>query len=195
MNEPSEFVRAYFMQTRDEIDTEKRERDQILNFAILVLGAFGFAVAQSETAQRFLQEPEALALEIPALVIISTLLWIRYKKLQQISDRWFTLHRIAVRHFGKEHVDETLEGVVVKDLTTWRYIRKDFMLNIALCLPVYGLLLLQLLIGYSVGQGWQIVLPMAAIVLHLVSSSAILGRKLRDPLPPFANEESQANGK
>lgn len=185
IKEPSKFIIAYFIQTRKEIDTEKRERDQMLNFAVLVLGAIAFAISQSETAQEFLKKPEALALEIPAIVIISTLFWIRYKKLQQISDRWYTLHRLALRYFGKERVEEMLEGVVVKYLPTWRYIRKDFILNFAFSLPVYGLLFLQFLYGYSCRQWWRIILALMAIILHCVLSSIILGRKLRDPLPPL----------
>jgi hypothetical protein len=191
MREPSDFERAYFIQTRNEIDTEKRERDQMLNFAVLVLGAIGFAVAQSESAWKFLQEPESLAIETPALVIISTLFWIRHKKLQQISDRWFVLYRMIVRCFGKDRAKEMLEGVVRKDLPTWRYIRKDFMLNIALCLPVYGLLLLQCLRGHFSNVSWRMVLPILVIILHFGFSSLILRRGLRDPLPPVLNKTSE----
>lgn len=191
MNEPSSFIRAYFIQTRKEIDTEKRERDQMLNFALLVLGAIGFAVAQSETAQIFLHKPEALAIEIPALIIISSLFWIRYKKLYQISDRWFTLHRIAIRHFGKKRVQEMLEGIVVNNLTRWRYIRKDFMLNIAFCSPIYGLIIIQWIDGYLSRQHWRISLTTATIVVHFILSSFILGRKMHEPLPLVEKDNSR----
>jgi len=193
MSEPSEFVRAYFVQTRNEIDTEKRERDRILDFIVLILGALAFGIFQSESAQRFLDRPEALAIEMPALAIISALFWIRWRKLQQISDRWFALHRIAIRHYSEERVKEMLEGVVFKDLPSWRYISKDFVLNIALCLPVYGLLILQAIEGHSADQWWRIGLPIGAIVLHVVLSSAVLGRRMRDPLPPLSNEQPSSS--
>lgn len=188
MAEPNKFVWAYFIQTRKEIDTEKRERDQMLNFAVLVLGAIGFAVVQSETAQKYLKHPEAIGIEIAALVIISSLFWIRYKKLQQIADRWFVLHRIVIKHFGKKTSHEMLEGVVSKYLTTWRYIRKDFILNISFSLPIYGMLALQFIDGYRKGDNWRVIISAAIIALHPILSSLILGRKLRDPLPPLKND-------
>ncbi len=188
MNEPNEFLREYFIQTRKEIDTEKRERDQMLNFAVLVLGAIGFGVLQSETAQKFLQQPQALVIEIPALIIISALFWARYKKLRQISDRWFTLYRIVIRYFGKERTEEMLEGIVIKDFTRRRYLMKDVILNIALCLPIYGLILLPLFNMNLFYQKWQIILSIVVIGLHFIISTAILRRKIHDPLPPLLNE-------
>ncbi len=178
----SDFELEYFIQTRKEIDTEKRERDQMLNFVLLILGAIGFGVTQSETAQEFLQETDALFVELPVLFIISTLFWVRYKKLRQIADRWFVLHRIALHCFGKERVAEMLEGIVYKDLTKWRYIRKDFVLNIAFCLPIYGLILIPLFNLYSGVRILRIISLILIVVLHFVVSSIILGRKIKDPL-------------
>ena len=188
MPKPSDFEREYFIQTRKEIDTEKRERDQMLNFAVLVLGGIGFGVSQSQSAQQFLQEPQALVIEIPALVIITSLFWVRYKKLKQIADRWFTLYRIVLRYFGRELAEEMLEGLVCKNLTEWRYILKDFVLNIALCLPVYALILLPSFNGYLPVQPWRLVVSVGVIVLHGVISFIILGRKIRDPLPTLSKE-------
>jgi len=190
MSEPNGFDRDYFIQTRKEIDTEKRERDQMLNFAILVLGAIGFVIYQSETAQKFLREPEAMAIEIPALVIISSLFWVRYRKLRQISDRWFTLNRMLLRYFDEKRVEEMLEGIVVKDLKEWRYIKKDIILNIALCLPIYGLLLIPFFRGWCPDQRWRLILTVVVIVAHSLLSSVVLGRKFIDPLPPLSDVKS-----
>lgn len=181
MSELTEFEKEYFIETRKEIDTEKRERDQMLNFAIVVVAAVGFGISQSETAQKFVQKPEALALEIPALAIISTLFWIRYKKLRQISDRWFTLYYMALEHFGEDRIHRMLEQVAVDGLKDRRYIIKDVILNIALSLPFYGLLVLQSLNAYSLGQHLRIILAIASIVLHLCISTLVLSRKLPDP--------------
>ncbi len=181
-----EFEQAYFIQTRQEIDTEKRERDRILNFAVLVLGAIGFAIAQSKHAQDFLEQAKAFMIEIPALVIISSLFWVRHKKLQQISDRWFVLHRLLTRWLPKRDADEMLESVVVKSLPQWRYTAKDFVLNIALCSPLYALLVLQLFKGVSSGQSWRVAIAFCVVVSHLALSCAILARRLSDPLPPLS---------
>ena len=44
--EISEFDKAYFIQTRKEIDTEKQERDKLLHFAILFLTGISVAATQ-----------------------------------------------------------------------------------------------------------------------------------------------------
>jgi len=181
LNEPNKFVREYFIQTRKEIDTEKRERDQILNFAVLILGAIGFAIFQSETAQEFLQQPKALTVELPALVIITSLFWIRRKKLQQIADRWFVLHRLAERYFDKEDIEMMLEEIVLKKFLKRTYVRKDFFLNIALCLPIYGLLILQLLDGFHKDQLWRTIFIIIIVILHSIFSFFLLYIKLKNP--------------
>ena len=88
MQEPSSFDREYFLQTRREIDTEKRERDHLLNFAVVILGALAFAVVQNEAARALVQEWYSLLFEVATLTILTSLFWVRKKKLQQIADRW-----------------------------------------------------------------------------------------------------------
>jgi hypothetical protein len=56
--EQDEFVREYFMQTRREIDTVKRQRDLIVNFAIIVFGAVSFGVINSKEARDFMKEEQ-----------------------------------------------------------------------------------------------------------------------------------------
>ena len=179
--ERGQFFREYFIQTRKEIDTEKHERDQLLNFLVLFLGAVVFGVSSKGNRYEFLMQPDAMALEVPALVIISALFWARHKKLRQISDRWFTLYHLAVREFGETDAAQMLESVVVKHLPGWRYIMKDLMLNLAFSLPVYGLLLLQCLVAHSQGDQQRLVLTGGVAVVHVVLSSVLLGRRCRDP--------------
>lgn len=57
----SDFDREYFIQTRKEIDTEKRERDHILNIAIIVLGALGFAFIQKDESRQFIEKFHSFA--------------------------------------------------------------------------------------------------------------------------------------
>jgi len=177
--EPSEFDKAYFIQTREEIDTEKRERDTILNFCVAILGAVAFGIIQSDNAQTFFKDltPASFAIGISALLIISSLFWVRYKKMQQISDRWFTLLHL-MEHFGNDPLNEPwLEKVVTDSFKTSRYNSKDLVLNIVFSLPFYGLWIIQ---TFQSKEQWRIALPFV-IILHLVIICYILGRKFTDP--------------
>ena len=193
MNDPSNFDQAYFIQTRKEIESEKHERDVLLNFAILVLGAVGFGLFQSSTAQQFIREPMSLAVEIPALTIISTLFWVRYQKLKQISERWFSLSYLSKTLFDQQKINFMLETIVTKSLTTWRYIRKDFLLNISFSLPFYGLLLVQVIDGIIQAQWWRIVIAFSVFLLHIITCSFLFSRKFRDPFE-MVNYQKDAIG-
>ncbi|HUI08619.1 MAG TPA: hypothetical protein VL486_16585 [Verrucomicrobiae bacterium] len=48
----SQFEREYFVQTRKEIDTEKQERNKILNYAILATGAVSLVLSKPELCSR-----------------------------------------------------------------------------------------------------------------------------------------------
>ncbi|HUW81988.1 MAG TPA: hypothetical protein VMZ31_04215 [Phycisphaerae bacterium] len=181
-NSLSEFDREYFLQTRREIDTEKRERDHILNFAIVVLGAMAFAVIHSVRAEALLKDPYSVPLETSALAIVTSLFWVRRKKLQQIADRWYALYRMAVRNLGEEWVRESMEAVAIKGFTKARYIRKDVVLNVTLCLPIYALLL-KTTLGLPVRLAGAIILVVMIVGGHMIVSYALLGRKFVDPFP------------
>jgi len=185
MHIPNEFEKAYFIQTRSEIDTEKKERDHMLNFAILVLGAVGFSISQDETSRIFLQSPEGFLIDISVLVIISSMFWIRYKKLRQIADRWFVLRRLTLRWFGNFKTNELLEGLVCDNLPTLRYIIKDVVLNLALSSPIYGLLYRQLYSAFLVRNWWLVISVIGVFVMHLAFTFFVLGKKIKDPLPPI----------
>jgi hypothetical protein len=175
------FLTEYIIQTRKEIDTEKRERDHILNFAVVILGAIAFAVYQSETAQRFLFEPLSLIIQCTALVVITSLFWVRWMKLRQIADRWFVLHRILLRRLGEEEAADFLESLVAPQLLTTRYIRKDLVLNYALSSPIYCLLIAHCYIGFTRIEPILIAFPLAVIFAHIIISEMVLNRTIRDP--------------
>lgn len=180
MNEQTDFDREYLLQTRKEIDTEKRERDHILYLAVVVLGAIGFAMAQTDKAQDFLRQPSSLAFEISTLVILTSLFWVRWMKLRQIADRWYTLNRLINRHYNSQQAAEYMEAVVIKGFKKAHYIKKDIVLNFALSLPIYSLILLSSL-NLSISSAWQIIIPMLIIGIHILISIGVLNRKLRDP--------------
>ena len=182
MSEIEKFWADYFIQTRREIDTEKQERDKILNYAFLVMGAIAFAVAQNEKAQIFLREVEGLAVGIPALAVLSSLFWIRKKKLQQIADRWFVLRHLLQSHVDAQRLPFTLEAVVTRGLPGWRYVSKDVILNLTMSLPLYMLLVLQIQDAIADQCCWRVIASVLAIGGHAGISSLILGRRLRDPL-------------
>ena len=180
MEEISDFDKEYFLQTRKEIDMEKRERDQILNFAIIILGALGFAFVQSDKAKEFVKHPQSIMFEVSTLIILTSLFWVRRKKLQQISDRWYTLYRMAVRNLGKELASETMEAVVIYGFEKARYMRKDVVLNYALSLPIYTLLFIS---AYSVQLPLllKLFIALTIVVIHVIISFCILATKMQDP--------------
>lgn len=180
MHAPTDFDREYFLQTRREIDTEKRERDHLLNFAVVILGALAFAVVQSDKAKQFLQELYSLMFEISTLIILTSLFWVRRKKLQQISDRWYTLYHIALHNMSEEWMSQSMEAVVIRGFSKARYIRKDIALNVALSLPIYTLVFVSSL--ELPFHSWLSVIPGVLIVTgHLAVSWVLLAKKLIDP--------------
>lgn len=110
----SDFDREYFIQARKEIDTEKRERDHILNIAVVVLGALGFAFIQNDGARQFVQNMYSFLFEISVLTILTSLFFIRWMKLRQIADRWYSLYRMLNRYYGFEKSREYMETIVIK---------------------------------------------------------------------------------
>lgn len=183
MSEPTDFEREYILQTRREIDTEKQERDHILNFAVVVLGAIAFAIAQNNDAEDFLRDPGSLYLEASGLVVLTAMFWVRWKKLRQIADRWFVLDRMMVRHFGPSVAAELLESVVVRDLTGRRYLVKDVVLNAALSLPIYALIAQHAGAAAHAGDEWRAAMAAAVIAVHAGFSLLLLMRRARNPLP------------
>ncbi|MBU0513141.1 MAG: hypothetical protein KJ621_00085 [Proteobacteria bacterium] len=193
MTDNSSFFREYFIQTRKEIDTEKRERDRILNVIVIVLGAIGFGLAQGDKGYHILYQPYAIIIEISILIIITSLFWVRRKKIEQISDRWFVLYHIFIKYFQKDSSDIFLERIVYEGFKKRRYVRKDFVLNISLSLPIYGLLTLSILYSFWLTNNFFLKILIAAvlIIFHFVISSLILYRKLKDPLMAQGKEKEE----
>jgi len=179
----TDFSESYFAQTRQEIDTEKHSRDNILNVVILVLGAVGFAMFQADNAQTLLRQPVALVIEITMLVIITGLFWLRRKKLQQIADRWFVLHNLLQNHMASLPVAETLEAIVEKDLKTTRYTRKDVWLCVAVSFPVYGLAAASLHERIGNHHLLTVSLLVLLVSLHLAVAVPLMIRPFKCPEP------------
>jgi undecaprenyl pyrophosphate phosphatase UppP len=178
-----DFIETYFTQTRQEIDTEKHSRDNILNVIILVLGAVGFALFQAGNAQTLLRQPVALVIEITMLATITGLFWLRRKKLHQIADRWFVLHNLLRSRLAHIPVSETLEAIVEKDLKTTRYTRKDVWLCLAVACPIYGLVAASL--HERFGQKHLVTLSLVAVVVaaHATIVTWLMIRPFKCPEP------------
>jgi hypothetical protein len=138
METQHDFRKAYFVQTRQEIDTEKRERDHILHLVVLVLGALGFAIIQSEKAQEFLKNRYSLLMDAGTVVLFMALFWLRRAKMQQIADRWFVLRSMLKSGDIGIPEDKSLEALVTTGLQGRRYLRKDWVVCWAVCIPLAG---------------------------------------------------------
>lgn len=161
----SQFEAQYFIQTRKEIDTEKQERNKLLNYALIATGASAIALAQIERSTDFLLSPWALALYLPLLLLISGIVAVRRMKLQQIFDRWNTLHGILeARKFTNQWTP--IEKTVVQGIRSRRYLYEDLALHHGLSATVYGLMIVTMIRLISDGQGLWPVLIIAPILLH-----------------------------
>ena len=165
-----DFCQKYIIQTRREIDTEKQHRDSLLNFAIAVMGALGFGVLQNDDLPKLLSHPAVGYIGISILLIITSLFWVRRKKLQQIADRWFVLWHLA-KKYPEEFPNPSLESLVCPNLTRWTYTVKDTVLAIALSSPVYVLAWF----SQSGPRATKFVIP-----VHILATIALLFRGLKD---------------
>ncbi len=173
------FEREYFIQTRKEIDTEKRERDRLLHFAILVLVGVPVAALQKAELYRHVFSWAALFVEVPLLIILSAMFWARWKKLTQIADRWYVLLYLLRKHLGNERAGHFLEQTVVDGLSKRRYVRKDAILNFCLCLPVYVIMIATFINYVSVGLSIHGLPSLVFALLHAISSFLLLARRIR----------------
>jgi hypothetical protein len=170
------FEREYFIQTRKEIDTEKQERNKILNYAILAVGGISLALSRVGEPLLFLRSPAALCLYVPLLFLISVLLVARRAKLRQIGDRWFVLESmLRVRAWPKDWTP--LECVVCRGLRGRRYLSEDFWVLLGLCIAPY---LLIIWVATNLPVRWA--LPLFLLVLaHAVIGSILLCRPVSPP--------------
>lgn len=180
--ELSAFESEYFIQTRKEIDTEKHERNKILNYAILATGAMSVAFARSGSLSD-LASPAALVIYFPLLILVSVLVAARRIKLRQISDRW---HALGSLLHARGCVDgwAPLEDVVCRGLRGRRYLAEDFLLHLGLSSVVYCLIIAVAVhlvtatppvFGPAVGAG-------LGVLAHFGVTSFWLSRRLRIPL-------------
>lgn len=186
MTEPSDFQKAYFIQTRQEIDTDKKIRDTTLNFAVVVLGAAGFVVFKVDNAEAFLKSLSGLALAVSTITIISSLFYARREKMRQITDRWFVLHNLLQQNPNWLESHASLEAIVTHGFSRpvrkiQRYITKDIILNTAFCSPLF---LATLFFHPIVGAGIITVCEVIICGLHL--------RKIRDPLKQIKTSEQES---
>jgi hypothetical protein len=172
----SEFERQYFLQTRQEIDTEKQERNKILNYAIVSLGVLALAIVRIDNPLAPLRSPAALCFYYPFLLLISILISGRRAKLRQIFDRWFVLRGIlAARSEPKGWV--SLEKVVCDGFDNKRYLAEDRLLHLGLSLIPYSLIGL-----VASGLRWYLAIPAVLLAMaHLIGCDLWLRRQVKRP--------------
>jgi len=115
--------------------------------------------------------------------MITSLFWIRWKKLNQIAHRWFVLHKMCINLFGEKKTDDLLEGIVYKGLHASKYTRKDLILNYSLSMPLYLSLLYQCkkCMAQNKELYFLISITCIGIALHAIISFILLSRKCEDP--------------
>ena len=188
-NEMPERLLEYIVQTRSEIDTEKRERDQILNFIVATLGGLAFATLYRISVAPidltlFQRNPKPVFwVSAGAMAFIFGLFVVRREKLGQIADRWFSLQHVLKDAFGEANanvVSFLLETHVCKQHCTssglWppRYLRKDVLLDMPVLAIIYGL---QAMVTWSQMPLWNVGLAM----LTLFAAAWLHWSPLRDP--------------
>ena len=174
-----EFEREYFIQTRKEIDSEKYERNTILNYAVIATGALSVIMSRSAASVQFLQSSGALLIYIPLLLLISALFSARRTKLRQIADRWFVLYDLLAVQGRLENRRWTpLEQVVCEGLARRRYLSEDFLQHLALSSVVYFLTGAVAWLAWRSGNLGVCMFGSAVLVAHFGLTSWWLSRKL-----------------
>lgn len=176
------FIRDYFIQTRAEIDTEKRERDRLLHFAIILLGGVMVVLLRREGFVDFGASVEGIALGVSLLTILTSLFWIRWKKLCQIADRWYVLHHLLEDYLTGKQAKFFLEEIVIEGFKNKRYVRKDLVLNFALCLPIYFMIVRWAVNFLEAQNVVEVIVLVGVLVVHLILCFFLLGRQIKKPL-------------
>lgn len=176
-----EFEKAYFLKTRDEIEVEKKSRDLMLNFTIVVLGGIAFSLVKNENSDAAITSESMLVAVTSALYLITILIWLRLQKLQQIADRWYVLNGIIDKYYTTEQeANIFLEKTVVDGLNGWGYVKKDIYLFLVLVIPMYVLMYFQVNVSWKnceMEKAWSIILITA---LHFIISMSIICRKMKN---------------
>ena len=136
--ELNDFYKDYFIQTRKEIDTDKIERDRLLHFVIILFGGVLVLFTQENLSRELLNTTIEVLLHFSFLIIVTTIFWVRWKKMSHIADRWNTLYKILEK--SGEEITVFLENKVIQGLKKRRYVRQDVFLCLSFCLPSYSLL-------------------------------------------------------
>lgn len=172
----SSFQVQYFIQTRREIDTEKQERSNLFNYAVIPAGAtISLIVAQTQKATGFLSSPSACYLYGGLLFLTYGIVAARRAKLQQIYDRWLTLYCILLKTKNTDWA--LLEPTVFDGFEGRRYLWEDWLLHFGLSALVYALALMTMA---SAGKHW-LCWVVLAIVVHLVITTCLLLRRFEVP--------------
>ena len=137
----SEFEIQYFIQTRKEIDTEKQERNKLLNYGVVATGALTLGIMQIDKSFEILSTPLSLLIYFSLQLFIFGIVVARRVKLRHIADRWETLYDF-LQHRNLDRELLWLEKKVIAGFNNRRrYLWEDFVLYCSLNIIVFGFLL------------------------------------------------------
>ncbi|WP_424348521.1 hypothetical protein [Kocuria sp. CH-021] len=201
----TDFERDYFRQTRSEIDSDKRERDLFLNFAILIIGG-GAAIAVGQTdflaaierddnpLHEQINHPAMFAVILPGLSIITALIWMRREKLVQIGIRWMVLHTMLsgrlrerppdtteAKRLGSLKMPDTLEAKMLDRFSSpGRAVRKEVILVLAVSTPIYALLVAQIWISWTdlPDDSGMLLTSCLTLLVHVIFVSWLFSRPI-----------------
>jgi hypothetical protein len=182
-----DFIKEYFIQTRQDINAEKSSRDQILNFVILAIGGVGFALLQNKEILSSLKGITGFAVESGVLLAITSLFWLRHSKLIQIADRWYALAGLLANNQLGIPYSHSVESIVTARLATNFYTKKDALVCIGVSCPIYAAVVvtteLQYELQYALGVALGVALVHSMVVWKLLVKPLPRPEQLL-PLPP-----------
>jgi len=173
------FEREYFIQTRKEIDSEKQARTRLFHYAVIVFGGLTafYIDMYKDSLPNFKLDFFCMGLAVSLLFILTTIFYVRHRKLLQIAHRWYVLYIMINKWYGLEEARLFLESIVVNGFDKKHYLTKDLALTFCLAFPIYLFLL-----GFSIKAETNILcLSISVVIVHIVASSLVLGRKVKPP--------------
>lgn len=193
-----DFFGEYCIQLRRECESIRCEINRFLYFALVILGAMGFAMVRGEEARQFIRQAVAIPVELAALIAITSLFWLRRLHIQQLADRWYIIRGLAAREFDGGKMTLMHEAVACERIERTKgraYVRQEWVLNAAFSLPIYVLLVAS---GFAEADA-SFLTPLRAfsvgiVVLHFWLSYVLLYQraKLTNPLLSKGTEVEKA---
>lgn len=171
--------KSYFEQTRKECDTEKIEKDKLLNYAFLVSGSAGILGLYKVNFDTLENSVLVSLISTTIIFTISVLFKWRRQKIQAQAYRWKVLKELIDSKKNPNTNWRTLEDIIVAGIDKNKHGIQDKLFFLALCLPFVCFLSIH---TYNIliksGKMYIIILPIIALSL-IIESYFALTKKLR----------------